>query len=255
MGKNGSGKSTLLRLLAQQDVFDSGEILYAGKSLASPITELNPELVFISEDHYLPFQKKLSCWVKIYKKMFHFFDDSLFLRLCQHFEIDTEKSFRGLSRGQKMKALFCLQAPKRPNIYLIDEITAVLDSSSRWVLMQFLHEEVSRGCLVVMSTNIASEMQGFATDVIFLEKGKVVFSCKSQLLHQHFCKVRVLREKASLLTAQLAAQPIGRNSDNTWTYMFLKENGIVPAGVETDSREITVADVQVYFTASGVYRD
>ena len=249
MGKNGSGKSTLMRLLAQHEPFDSGEILFGLKSLASTSVELNPQLVFISEDQVLPYPVGLSYWVTIHKKLYPQFDDAIFQRLTRQFEIDTKQSFHSMSRGQKMKALFCLQAPKRPNIYLLDEITAVLDASSRWTLIQFLSEEALRGCVVIMSTNIASEMQGFATDVVFLEKGKLIFSSNSKSLHAHFQKVRVTKDKILLLTPDLAAKFIGANSDNTWTYMFLKANGNAPAGVENDARGITISEVQSYFTA------
>jgi ABC-2 type transport system ATP-binding protein len=205
-------------------------------------------MAFISEEHELPFPVNLNYWINIYRNLYPSFNESIFKNLVQKLEIDIEKSFHSLSRGQKMKALFCLQAPKRPNIYLLDEITAVLDAGSRWTLMQFLKEEVSRGCLVVMSTNIASEMHGFATHLTFLEKGKVIFSSDSGSISDHFRKIRVSKEKEASLPPNLFAKRISYNGDGTWIYMFKKSYNAAPIGIEDDAREITISDVQSYFT-------
>lgn len=251
MGKNGSGKSTIMRLLAQQELYDSGEIFYKGKSLANTAIKLNPQTVFISEEQELPFAEPLTYWLKLYQKMYPDFDESVFKQLTHKLDVDPSKSFHAMSRGQKMKALFCLQAPKRPEIYLLDEIASVLDVGSRWTIMQFLKSELNRGCLVVMSTNIASEMQGFATDVIFLDKGRVIFTSASKSFPNHFQKIRVSQDHEDLVEKKHGARRVGFNSDATWSYMFLKENSIAldAQHIIEDMREITIADVQSYFTA------
>lgn len=245
MGKNGSGKSTIMRLLAQQELFDAGDIIYNGKSLLSPTTKLNPQTVFISEDHELPFAEPLTYWLNLSKKIYPGFDQGLFKQLAHSLDIDISKSFHGMSRGQKMKALFCLQAPKRPDIYLLDEITAVLDAGSRWTLMQFLKNEVNRGCLVVVSTNIASEMQGFATDVTFLEKGRIIFTGASGSFADHFRKIKVPKGQEDLIEKTLGARRVSFNGDETWSYMYLKTNITTsPAQhITEDLRAITIADV------------
>lgn len=251
MGKNGSGKSTIMRLLAQQELFDAGDILYQGKSLLNTTIKLNPQTVFISEEQELPFAEPLTYWLKLYQKMYPTFDKDLFKQLVHKLDVDTAKSFHAMSRGQKMKALFCLQAPKRPEIYLLDEITSVLDAGSRWTIMQFLKNEISRGCLVVVSTNIASEMQGFATDVLFLDKGKVIFACASNSFANHFRKIRVSKGHEDIVERNLGARRVGFNADGTWSYMYLKEiSTVLPAqNLIEDLREITIADAQSYFTA------
>lgn len=255
MGKNGSGKSTLMRLLAQQELFDSGEILFHGQPINASKLNINSQTVFISEDLELPFTARLQYWVETYKKMYPEYDDKILKRLTESLEIDTQKSFHGLSRGQKMKAIFCLQAPKRPQIYILDEITAVLDSGSRWMLMEFLKEESKRGCLVIMSTNIASEMQGFATDIMLIDNGRITFESLTDKLNAHFRKIRVGKDFDSNALKTLGARKISFNKDETWIYLHPRKSfdqSIMIQGIEEDKREITIADVQSYFTASEV---
>lgn len=241
-----------MRLLAQQELFDSGEILFHGQSIISAKANINTQTVFISEDLELPFTVKLEYWAETFRKMYSAYDENILKRLTESLEIDTQKSFHNLSRGQKMKAIFCLQAPKRPQIYILDEITSVLDAGSRWTLMHFLKEEVKRGCLVIMSTNIASEMQGFASDLMLIEKGRIVFESLTDNLNQHFRKIRVAKNCDTSSFKNLDARKISFNKDETWIYLHPKKNSAqmseIP-GIEEDKREITISDVQSYFTA------
>ncbi|HWU42608.1 MAG TPA: ABC transporter ATP-binding protein [Bdellovibrio sp.] len=252
LGKNGSGKSTLMRLLAQQELFDGGNILFCGESLASPKVEMNFDMVFVSEGMEFPFSISLFDWAETYGHLYSKYDQNIFISLMQSFEINVKKKFATLSRGQKMKALFCLEAAKRPRIYFLDEITAVLDSGSRWVLMEFLREEVRRGCLVLMSTNIANEVQGFASDVIFLQEGKVIYQSPCEVFKTQFRKVRVASYVEDQTLNQLGARRVSFADNETWIYLHPRETTPEKAvqGVEEDLRAITIADIQSYFTTS-----
>ncbi len=183
--------------------------------------------------------------------MYPDYDEKLLARLLQIFEIDATKTFHSLSRGQKMKALLCIEAPKRPMLYLLDEITAVLDSGSRWSLMQFLAEEIARGCLVVMSTNIAGELQGFATDVVLMNKGVVTFTSPVANLKRHYRKVRILRTHDEKALKEAGARRISFNTDSNWIYMHDRAS-IHPllTAADEDQREVTIAEIQSFFTAS-----
>jgi ABC-type multidrug transport system ATPase subunit len=205
-------------------------------------------ITFISEEHELPFSEPLSFWLKSNIHLYPHFDMELFDRLRAALDVDLSKSFHVMSRGQKMKALFCLQAPKKPSIYLLDEITAVLDTGSRWKLMEFLGEEVKRGCLIVMSTNIASELQGFATNVVFIDKGQIKFECGSKLIGIHFRKIKVPKSHEQIVVSELAARKIYLNTDGSWIFLHPRETTKDIPGVSEDLREVTMADLQAYFT-------
>lgn len=250
MGKNGSGKSTLMRLLAQQEMVDAGEILFQGQSLNSSQLKLSSRIAFISEEQTLPSKMTLKMWANLYKEWEHHYDLPLFEKLMKILGVDLEANFFGLSRGQKMKALFSLEAAKRPQVYLLDEITAVLDSGSRWVLMDYLRSEVLRGCLVVMSTNIATEVQGFATEVVVLEKGQIKLVCETLKLNEYFQKWLVLKEKDSVLKNHPQLKRVSLSGEH-WVCLSRTSESVAESltGVVKDQREVSIADVQTYFTS------
>ena len=249
MGKNGSGKSTLMRLLAQQELVDGGDILFLEQSLRKSNTVINPFIAFISEDHQLPLSISLERWADHYASISRIYDRELLKRLRDDLEVDFSQNFHSLSRGQKAKALFCLLAARRPKAYILDEITSVLDPGSRWTLMEFLKREVSTNRLVIMSTNIASEMHGFATHTLFLEHGRPLFSARTDQLQDHFQAFRIPPALGETLGSGKFRR-ILKNSDGSWTYLMSKTDGEkFPPGALEERREITLADVQSYFTA------
>jgi ABC-type multidrug transport system ATPase subunit len=231
------------------ELFDSGDIFFGGQSLLSTSLQLNPVMAFISEEQELPFLKPLSFWLKCHIHLYPHFDRKLFDNLSKSLKVNPSKSFHEMSRGQKMKALFCLQAAKKPEVYLLDEITSVLDTGSRWTLMEFLNEEAKRGCLILMSTNIASEMQGFATKVIFLDDGKIDFECSSKLIGEHFRKIQVPKHQEQIAVSTMAARKISLNGDGTWIFLHPRETTKDIPNISEDQREITISDLQSYFTA------
>lgn len=252
MGKNGSGKSTLLRLLAQQEVFNSGDILYDGKSLKNPKHDFADKVLFISEEHELPLEEPLSDWADFFESDSERFDSLIFSSLVAKFDLDMNKLFSTLSRGQKMKALFALKAACKPEIYLIDEITSVLDSASRLALMEFLSSERKRGCLIVISTNIASEMQNFATDVCFLKDMKSILYCSTGEISTHFTKLRT--SESGLKLEKAGARKVHINSDGSWSFIISNEliRNLVAEETIADKRGITIEDVASYFSSDKV---
>lgn len=253
MGKNGSGKSTLMKILAQQDVFEQGTVEFDGVHLKSPRLLLNDRMIYITEEQDLPLNISLREWMGYFAKIYHHYDVGLFEFFCHKFNLDPERKFFDFSRGQRMKALFALQAPKKADVYLLDEITSVLDVGSRLVLMEFLSQERSRGSLIVVSTNVAAEMQGFATDVLFLNGAKIELHCPVEKLPQEFLKIRLKPNEENL--SRLNSSEVKKanlNADGSWSYI-LKRSASSAESLKKfeDRRLITIEDISAYYSVGG----
>lgn len=252
LGANGSGKSTFLRLLAQEEHPTSGAVLYHQQDLHDIRVNCREDVLFINENHWLPMGISLDAWAETFAKQYVRYDMPLFHELLKRFDIGKERVFSSLSRGQKMKALFALQAPKKPSVYLIDEITSVLDVGSRLELMTFLKKEVASGALVVMTTNIGSELQAITTDVCFLYEGKIVLNCKKADIKNRFTKYRSLDPDMEEAMVASAAKLIHVNSDGSKSFLVVSGTKIAHPGVLIDKREVTVEDVAVFYSVQEV---
>ncbi|MCC6137532.1 MAG: ABC transporter ATP-binding protein [Bdellovibrionaceae bacterium] len=248
LGANGSGKSTFLRLLAQEEQPTEGSIFYHKQDLHDITVNCREDVLFINENHSLPFGISLEQWAKIFSEQYVRYDKPLFYDLLKRFDVDKGRNFSSLSRGQKMKALFALQAPKKPSVYLIDEITSVLDVGSRLELMTFLKKEVAGGALVVMTTNIGTELQTIATDVCYLRQGKMVLNCKKSDIKNRFIKYRAVEPQMEKDLLASPAKLIHINSDGSKSFLIATDVDVKLPNVLVDKREVSVEDVAAFYT-------
>lgn len=247
LGANGSGKSTLLRLLAQDEQATSGSVFYHNQNLQNLSVNCREDVLFINENHFLPLDISIEQWAHTFESQYVRYDKSLFYDLMKRFDVDVDKTFSSLSRGQKMKAMFALQAPKKPTVYLIDEITSVIDVGSRLEMMSFLKKEVLAGSLVVMTTNIGSELQTIATDVCYLRSGKLVLNCKKSEIKERFTKLRSVDDESEKKLVNSKAKLIYINTDGSKSFLLASCDQPLH-GIVQDKREVTVEDVAAFYT-------
>jgi len=85
-----------------------------------------------------------------------------------------EKPARLLSGGEKQRLSIARALIVNPNLLLLDEPTANLDPYSLNLIEDLVLEEKSTGKTVIFTTHDMSQAKRLATDVIFLNKGKVL---------------------------------------------------------------------------------
>lgn len=248
LGANGSGKSTFLRLLAQEEQPSGGKIFYHKQDLNDISVNCRDDVLSVNESHFLPLNISIEQWAYTFSKQYVRYDKPLFYDLMKRFDVDVNKTFASLSRGQKMKAWFAVQAPKKPTVYLIDEITSVLDVGSRLEMMNFLNKEVKLGALVIMTTNIGSELQSIATHVCYLRSGKVVLNCQKEGLKDLFTKFRSTDEKSERALFAASAKLIHINSDGSKSFLVPASDGKELKDIAVDKRSVSVEDVAAFYT-------
>ena len=85
-----------------------------------------------------------------------------------------KKPARLLSGGEKQRLSMARALIVNPNLLLLDEPTANLDPYSFNLIEDLVLEENSIGKTVIFTTHDMSQAKRLATDVIFLNKGKVL---------------------------------------------------------------------------------
>lgn len=85
-----------------------------------------------------------------------------------------KKPARLLSGGEKQRLSMARALIVNPNLLLLDEPTANLDPYSLNLIEDLVLEENSIGKTIIFTTHDMSQAKRLATDVIFLNKGKVL---------------------------------------------------------------------------------
>jgi len=176
VGSNGVGKSTLMRILMRQERLDAGEGQILGYELQGDHPSQTSHVALVSEatDYALPLSlgEIFARFPRIHPR----WDASVFHELQGKLGFDLSKRFSDLSRGQKMQVAMAAAFAIRPRLFLLDEITSVLDPRTREIIVARLCSEVAAGATVLLSTNILTEVQHVADHTLILEGGRVRLS-------------------------------------------------------------------------------
>jgi ABC-2 type transport system ATP-binding protein len=170
LGKNGAGKSTLIEMIMGMRKLESGSISLMGEDPFES-RQLNKNKVFIvTHDMSIPSNVKVRDLLNYYSFFYPNYSREIEHQLLSFFEIDATKKMGTLSTGQKIKAMLCAAFAARVELYLFDEVTAVLDPKSRRNFFKFLKDfRVYHSCSVLLATNIAEDLTNSVEKVIFID--------------------------------------------------------------------------------------
>ena len=174
VGPNGAGKSTAIRLLTGVYRPDSGEITMEG----TPIYE-NPEcktrIGYIPDDIFYFPSASLEEMRKFYRGMYPNFDDALFERLYEVFQLPKKDPIRRFSKGMQKQAAFHLAICTRPDVLILDEPVDGLDPVMRrqvWSLI--LSDVAQRETTVLISSHNLRELEDICDHVGIMDHGKML---------------------------------------------------------------------------------
>ena len=171
-GSNGAGKSTLIRAIAGLIPLSSGKIEMNGKISYVPQVE--------EADRDFPakvIEIVLTGTQRPNKIFYSRRDKELASLALNELKIsDLSKSeINTLSGGQLRRVFIARALCGEPDILLLDEPCAGLDSESHNNLFALLRKKVSEGCLILMVTHDDSDLEGIPeARVITLSHGRII---------------------------------------------------------------------------------
>ena len=174
VGPNGAGKSTAIRHLTGVYRPDSGTITMEGQ----PIYE-NPDLKeriasIPDEIFYYP-SASLEEMHRFYRGIYPRFDDQLYNRLYEVFQLPRNSQIRRFSKGMQKQAAFHLSICCRPDVLILDEPVDGLDPVMRrqvWSLI--LSDVAQRGTTVLISSHNLRELEDICDHVGIMDHGKML---------------------------------------------------------------------------------
>jgi len=180
-GPSGSGKSTLLRMMNRLDEPQSGVIRYRGRTL----TEYDPPRlrqqvgyfqqmpvvadVAVRETLLMPFKYTVN------KGLTPPSDDDLATRLAEvHLGmLKLDERAGALSVGQRQRLSFARALMTGPDVLLLDEPRASLDSKSQEVVERIAEQLCADGTTVIMVTHDRFSTKDVPMVEIHIQDGKV----------------------------------------------------------------------------------
>ena len=174
VGPNGAGKSTAIRLMTGIYRPDAGTITMEGM----PVYE-NPEnkarMGYIPDDIFYFPSASMAEMRSFYKGMYPHFDDALYGRLTEVFQLPQKSPIRRFSKGMQKQAAFHLSICTRPEMLILDEPVDGLDPVMRrqvWSLI--LSDVASSGTTVLISSHNLRELEDICDHVGIMDHGRML---------------------------------------------------------------------------------
>ncbi|MDT3994803.1 ABC transporter ATP-binding protein, partial [Mammaliicoccus fleurettii] len=209
VGPSGSGKSTLFSLIERLYPLEHGEILYGNESIqdislkywrqkigyvmqsnAMMSGTIRDNLTYgineaVSDETLIHYTKMARCY-------------NFIMEFPQGFETEIGERGTKLSGGQRQRIDIARSFIKNPDILLLDEATANLDSESEYYIQQALNELMKDRTTIVIAHRLATIKK--ANQIIFLDKGEITGAgTHSELItthdkYRHFVNTQSLTE-------------------------------------------------------------
>ena len=174
VGPNGAGKSTAIRHITGVYRPDKGEITLGG----APVYE-NPQVKetvgYIPDDIFFFPAATLEEMRRFYRRIYPKFDDALFGRLQEVFQLPVKSPIRRFSKGMQKQAAFHLTLCCRPEVMILDEPVDGLDPVMRRQVMSLILADVAeRGTTVLISSHNLRELEDVCDHVGIMDHGKML---------------------------------------------------------------------------------
>ena len=174
VGPNGAGKSTAISHLTGVYRPDSGQITLEG----APIFE-NPaakrRIGCIPDDVFYYPSASLEDMRRFYRGIYPTFDDALFERLYEVFQLPRKSPIRRFSKGMQKQAAFHLTLCARPEVLILDEPVDGLDPVMRRQVMSLILADVAEhGTTVLISSHNLRELEDVCDHVGIMDHGKML---------------------------------------------------------------------------------
>ena len=194
VGPNGAGKSTAIRHLTGIYRPDSGTVTLEGLPIyENPVTKAR--IGYIPDEIFFFPSASLEEMRRFYRGIYPQFDDALFEKLFEVFQLPRKSPIRRFSKGMQKQAAFHLSICTRPDVLILDEPVDGLDPVMRRQVWSLLMSEVAqREVTVLVSSHNLRELEDICDHVGIMNKGKMLLERSLADMQGNTVKVQLVGE-------------------------------------------------------------
>jgi len=187
IGNNGSGKSTFLKMIMNLAKPDKGNIKVMNKWVNGEDESWKQHVAYLPQKPigFAPYNGKTL--KKLISGLYPNWDNALFKRLVDDFEIPLGKKYDRLSPGVQQKLNLALTIPRNVPLMILDEPTNFMDIPSKNLLLDVLVEWMENGERALLFASHQSEdIQKLADYLMILKDGVQIGTFEKEDLLERF---------------------------------------------------------------------
>jgi ABC-2 type transport system ATP-binding protein len=202
IGPNGAGKTTALNAIVGLTPYQ-GELKVLGRDPWTERDQLMRDVCFISDVAVLPRWIRVSQALEYVAGVHPRFDRAKAEGFLAKTTIQHNSKVRELSKGMVVQLHLALVMAIDARLLVLDEPTLGLDILYRKQFYDsLLNDYFDRSRTIVVATHQVEEIQHVLTDLMFIDRGRIVFDCSMEEIESRYLEVTVRPEQLA------AARPL-----------------------------------------------
>lgn len=192
IGPNGAGKSTTMRIMMGLIQPDSGRVEVFGSEISSNLAASKQEIGYFSDDMRLYKPETVGWHMQFIQSMYPSWDQHYANELVERFGLITDQTVKGLSHGQRVKAMLLLILARRPKLLILDEPTNGLDPVARHEVLQELMRVVEDPERTILySSHNTQDVEQICDWVTFIDRGRVISSDNREKFLENWKRIKL----------------------------------------------------------------
>jgi ABC-2 type transport system ATP-binding protein len=205
IGPNGAGKTTALNAILGLIPYQ-GELRVLGRDPWTERDRLMRDVSFIADVAVLPRWMRVSQALDYVAGVHPRFDRAKAEGFLAKTNIRRESKVRELSKGMVVQLHLALIMAIDARLLVLDEPTLGLDILYRKQFYDsLLNDYFDRSRTILVTTNQVEEIQNVITDLMFIDRGRIVLTCSMEELESRYVEAIVKPEQ---INAARALHPI-----------------------------------------------
>ena len=204
VGPNGSGKSTTLKAVLGLISVDEGEIKIFEKNVKDIKPEDKEKIGVVLSDSGFSRYLTVKDIKDIQKNTYAAFDEQLFTKYIEKYQLSTDKKLEQFSVGMKAKLKLITAISHKAKLLILDEPTAGLDVMARNemldMLRDYMEEDEERS--IIISSHISSDLETLCDDIYMINDGNIILHEETDNLLSNYAVLKVDEEELKTLDPQ-----------------------------------------------------
>jgi ABC-2 type transport system ATP-binding protein len=201
IGPNGAGKTTALNAMLGLTPYQ-GELRVLGRDPWKERDQLMRDVCFIADVAVLPRWLRVSQALDYVEGVHPRFDRAKAEGFLAKTTIKSTSKVRELSKGMVTQLHLALVMSIDARLLVLDEPTLGLDILYRKQFYDsLLNDYFDRSRTILVTTHQVEEIQHVFTDVMFIDRGRIVFTCSMEEFESRYLEVTVHPERVAAARA------------------------------------------------------
>jgi ABC-2 type transport system ATP-binding protein len=202
IGPNGAGKTTALRAILGLTAYE-GQLQVLGREPLRDRTELMRDASFIADVAVLPAWLRVDHAVDFVAGVHPRFRRDRAAELLAKTQITGKRRMRELSKGMKTQVHLALTMAIDAKLLVLDEPTLGLDILARSAFYDALvNDYMDETRTILITTHQVEEVENLLTDVLFIDKGRIVLDSSLDDIATRYAAVAVAADRVDAARAE-----------------------------------------------------